>query len=745
MSQSRLVSLIGPGGVGKSRLALRIAAHLGRNFHDGAWLVGLAPVSNPSLVPEAVAGALRVPDLSDRDPTEALSKYLSERELVVVLDNCERLRRACAELLAQMLPHAPDVRVLATSQEVLGLPGEAVYRLAPLALPQEGQAAEMAELSPAVALFADRAASAMNGFSVTQDNVDTVTELCRRLDGMPLAIELAAAHARFLSPAQILDRMDDWFRLLTNRASGVPGRQQSLKAAVEWSYELCSKPERLVWNRLATFPATFDLTAAEAVCAGDGLSDADVAETVEKLVNRSVLISESTSWGMRYRLLETIREYGLYMLRESAQYENTVPNDVLRSRHLDWCVALAGDFESEWFGREQHKWLERLHEELPSIRAALSFAADHPGRTEAGLRLAASLCFFWRVSAFREGQSWLTRLLQESNAPSTGRTRALLALAWLLSGVDRAETSSVVDEALTIAQRVDPDSVPRALLLKGHYLSSEDPLRSGEIFDASLARARHTGSVADEAFALFGLGWSLGLQGDTAESEVHFRNSLAVCEAIGDRWWSGVVHRRHALVSWIHGDLDTMATAAREALGSSRLVPDLLTCADAICLTGVAEVGRDNHHAAFLFGAAGRYWEDAGGSVLTTPPWEKLLQRAKGSCREALGSATFEEQYLRGREHPMDDAIASALGEQPQPEEKHHISKQAIGLTRRESEVLELISQGLSNKEIASALVISTRTAEAHVQNILTKTGFTARSQVAAWHSRHSHGSSRPG
>ena len=733
LSEARLVSVIGPGGVGKSRLALRVASELQRAFRDGIWLVELASVSDASLLPEAIAGAIRVPERSNRDPVEALRTYLSDRDALLVLDNCEQLRDACAAVLAATLPRAPEVRVLATSQDVLGLPGEAVYGLKPLAVPATREGLESAETAPAAALFADRAASALNGFCMTRENVDAVVDICRRLDGVPLAIELAAAHARLLSPAQILERLDDRFQLLATRSHAVPARHQSLKAAMEWSYDLCNKPERLAWNRLSVFPATFDLHAAEAVCAGEGLTNAEVAEAVSELVNKSVLISEAHPWGMRYRLLESIREYGLHMLHESANQDQAVSEAVLRSRHLNWYVAMADQFDRDWFGPQQHGLLEKLQAELPNIRAALSFAAEQAAQSEQALMLAGNLGFFWRVSAMREGQNWLIRLLLAKAPPSRGRARALVALAWLLTARSRQEGEAIVSEALTVAEQFDPERVPRAMLVRGTLMSHHDPRQACAVFEEAVSAAKKVRSTADHAYALLGLGWSLGLAGAPEETEALVGESKALCEVAGELWWRGVVDFRRSLIAWMHGDHERMATAAMDALRASHLVPDLLTCADSVCIVGAAQAGRDSRNAAYLLGAAERHWEDAGGSVLCTPPWAPWLAEAKDRCRAAIGAAAFDEHYGRGKKDGLVIAMAAVLGERPEPKQQPPATCD-FALTRRELEIVELIAQGLTNREIAAKLVISTRTAETHAQHVLIKTGFSTRSQVAAWH-----------
>lgn len=734
LSQTRLVTVIGSGGVGKSRLALRLATKLQRTFTDGAWFVELASVSDPSLLPDAVAGALRVPERAERDSKEALQTYLADRDLLVVLDNCEHLRDASAALLAALLTHAPGLRVLATSQEVLGLPGEAVYRLEPLAVPYPSEGVKQAEMSPAVALFADRAANAMNGFQVTAENVSAVMELCVRLDGMPLAIELAAAHARFLTPAQILERIDDRFHLLSTRgSSGIPPRHQSLKAAVEWSYDLCSKPERLVWSRVSVFSGAFDLSAAESVCHGAGLTRTEVAEAIAELVDRSVLISEPHAWGMRYRLLETIREYGRQMLVEAEGGEYAISETVLRSRHLDWYAAMADEFDDLWFGPQQHELLERLHADLPNIRTALSFAVEHPDHTLTGLRLVGSLNFFWRVSAMREGHTWLERLLMANPRPSQARARALAALAWILGARGHQEGPAIALEALMVAQKLDAERVPRALFVRGVLMSQIDPREARPDLERAIAEAQGIGSTADQAYALFGLAWSLGLDGEPDHAETTFLASRAVCERAGELWWRGVVDLRRSLIAWKHADVERMRTAAMEALQASRQIPDLLTCADAVAVIAVAQVRTNSRQAAYLLGAAESYWEDAGGSIVRTSPWWPLITQAKHQCREALGSTAFDEQCRAGRGNRLQAAIASATGERTR-QKPQQPKVDDFGLTRREHEIVHLIAQGLTNKEIAARLVISARTAETHVQNVLMKTGFSTRNRVASWY-----------
>lgn len=734
LSQSRLVTLTGAGGIGKSRLALRAASEVRRGYRDGVWLVELASVSDPSLVAETMAGTLRGPDRSVRDPVEALTTFLAERDLLLVIDNCEQVMTACAPLTASLLRRAPALRVLATSREVLGVPGEQVYRLSPLPAPAPGDPAAGASAYPSVSLFTDRAAALMNDFTLSTENTDAVMELCRRLDGMPLAIELAAGYARLLTPVQILQRLDDRFSLLSGRGGAVHPRHRSLRATVEWSYDLCSPGERLAWNRLSVFAGDFDLAAAQAVCAGDGLDEPDVVEAIANLVAKSVLVSEPHTEGMRFRLLETIREYGIHLLRAADDSERyPLSEQELRSRHLDWYLRLAEEFDQDWFGPRQRQWLERLRTELPNIRAALSFAAENPEHARHGLRLAARLGFFWRVTAMREGHTWLTRLLAADPSPTRERARALLAIAWMMAsrGQGRVEEAN---EGEQLARQGGPELLPRALLLLGTLKLQEGDPTGMPMLEESVDLARHLGRDSETAYAVFGLGWALGLAGQPAAAQPLFDECVEICRRLGEHWWRGVVQLRRALVGWMHGDLDVTAAAAADALRASRVVPDLLACADAINLIGALEVGHDERRAAYLLGAADRYWRDAGGSIVHTAPWEALLDERMARCRELLGEAAFNAEFSHGKNDSLEDAIGNALGESSTPTARQAREGQAFSLTAREREIAGLVAQGLTNREIANKLVISTRTAETHVQNILTKTGFTTRSQVAAWH-----------
>ncbi len=416
----------------------------------------------------------------------------------------------------------------------------------------------------------------------------------------------------------------------------------------------------------------------------------------------------------------------------SARSRTSPSEQLLRTRHLDWYTSQAAEFDRAWFGPRQPEWLERLDLDLPNIRAALSLAADDPVHVEQGLILAGSLYQFWRVSAIREGEQWLTRLLQVDTQPSTGRARALVALTGLLAARGRPQVKMVADEAQAMAAEFEPSLVSHVMSLRASGSVDGDLASVEALLQATLTQARQAGSVTDVALALHSLAWRLGLAGRLPEAEVYFAETRVLSEEAGELAYLGAMQLRRALVAWMNNDPALMSAAATDSLRASRLVHDRFTSANAVSLIGVLAVGRQDRLAATLFGAAERFWEDADGSIVTTSPWRPLLDEAKARCRSRIGAAAFDDRYGRGRHQPLEDAIFTALGERPE-QPSMSLTQRDFGLTRRELEVVELVSEGLTNKEIARRLVISSRTADTHVQNVLSKTGFNTRSQVAAW------------
>src|SRR6516225_201613 len=365
LAASRLVTLTGPGGVGKTRLALRAAAGLARAFRDGVWLVRLDQVRDEALVAPAVADALGLQDRAGYAPEAAVAEYLAGRQLLLVLDNCEHLVDAVAKLADVLLRAAAGLRVLATSREALNMTGETVLAVPPLAAPEAGRSLSVAELArfSAAALFAERAAQVVAGFALTEANMAAVAGICRRLEGLPLAIELAAARLPVLSPEQIDARLSDRLGLLTRGGRTRPARQQTLRASIEWSYELCTRAERLVWARCSVFAGGFELDAAEGVCADDRLAAGRVLDLLAALAGKSILTTGHLERVARYRLPEPLREFGQERLRESGE-ETT-----LRRRHRDWHEQLARRADTGWLSPRLAEWVARLFREHANVQA----------------------------------------------------------------------------------------------------------------------------------------------------------------------------------------------------------------------------------------------------------------------------------------------------------------------------------------------------------------------------------------
>ena len=406
LGRTCLLTLTGPGGSGKTRLALRAAALAG-GFEDGLLWVELASLSDPALVSRRVAKALGVPDAPGRSATEGLAEVLGARDILLVLDNCEHLIEACAELCDALLRLCPGLRILATSREALGVTGETVWTVPPLSLPDPDRSLEFEDVErcEAVRLFVERTEASTPGFSLTQENAPAVARLCVRLDGMPLAIELAASRTRVLSPSMIFDRLDDRFALLTGGGRTAVPRHRTLQATIEWSHGLLPENEKALLRRLSVFADGFVLEAAEAVCAGGGIGEEEVLDLLSRLADKSLAVVDAHSGAeARYRLMETIRQYARERLQEAGEEAG------LQRRHADYFLAVARTAAPNLRGAGQSEWLTRLETEYDNLRAALAFYGSASTDAEAFLRLTAELWWFWWLRGhFAEGRVWLER------------------------------------------------------------------------------------------------------------------------------------------------------------------------------------------------------------------------------------------------------------------------------------------------------------------------------------------------
>ncbi|WP_328871165.1 LuxR C-terminal-related transcriptional regulator [Streptomyces sp. NBC_00287] len=715
LTEGRLVTLTGPGGVGKTRLASHVAKQIARTFPDGAWLVPLAALGDEAFVPHAVADALEVRNETGRPPLDVLVEHLRGRTLLLVLDNCEHVLRSCA-LLAQTLLAAGDgVRILATSRHRLGLAGEQLYEVPPLPAPApEELGASAAEHFPALRLFADRAAAVVPGFTVGEGNQHAVARLCRRLDGLPLAIELAAVRVRALGVDQLVERLDDRYQLLTGGSPASAPRHRTLRSAVDWSHDLCTPQEQLVWAWLSVFVGGFDLAAAEAVCGGEGLGATAVLDAVAGLVDKSVLVREERGGQVRYRLLVSLRHYGLEKLEDIGEVT------VTRRRHRDYFARLATEYEQTWFGPDQVAVTDRLRLDQDDFRAALDFCLTTPGEAQHGLRLAATLWFHWVAGgAWGEGRHWLDRALRAGARPDATLTRAM----WAGALMSLVHTRS----AAVLAGTDPPHSAPPA--------DAELPVPAPPPIPADAFGTGRTATttVGFVVLTRVELACTLVSRGRPGEATALCAEAVAVCEAHGEQWARAWALRTLGLAHWSLGEYDRAAEHARACLRlpyterrrqSLARTLDLLAAAEA--LAGQAE------RAAVLRGAVDRIWRDIGGDP-TQARGSGRRCAAERHARRALGDQAYERAHRRGGALSRNDVVAYALGELRRPTTGSSAAPDTRPLTRREAEVAALVAQGLTNRQIAEALVISQRTAEGHVERILVKLGFSRRSQLAVW------------
>ncbi|MGW0578504.1 ATP-binding protein [Streptomyces sp. NPDC002920] len=714
---TRLLTLTGVGGVGKTRLALEVAAAGRKGFGDGVWLVDLAPVQDPSTVASVAASALGVPDLSARPVVEQLGRHLAGRQCLIVLDNCEHLVDACAALADALLSAGPDLRILATSRQPLGIAGEHVVTVAPLSLPDE-----------AVELLRDRAAAIQPDFVVTDANRAAVTRLCARLDGLPLAIELAASRLRTLTVEQVLDRLEDRFALLTGGSRTARPRQRTLRALIDWSYELCAPAERSLWSRLSVFAGGFGLDAAEDVCAGNGIAPEDVLDLLDQLVAQSVVLITEREGQPRYRMLETIRQYGLQRLAESGE-ENTVG-----ALHRDFYRTLAERIADGWYGPGQEEGLARLRAEHGNLRAAL----EHSDAGTA-LALVAALRFHWCADGFLgEGRRWLDRALAASPEPTAARARALWVAAWaaLLQGDHPAADRSLAEAGELGARLNDPVVCAYVQGFRG-----TSALFRGQLDEAvsryERAVAAHE-AVGDGPGALISLFQLAIAQAHTADprAERTGRHAVSTAEAHGERWSRSYALWALGHDAWVRGDQDSGTALTRAGLEIQRGFNDYVGVALMMeLLAWITASGGDHERAGRLLGAVRSLWHDIGTTIsVFGPHLAERHEQCERSVVGALGPEAYEKALAEGGEHDRPGlAIAYALDAEPPLGPGPGPAPVPGPLTRREREVAALVAQGMSNRRIAAALVLSPRTVDGHVEHILAKLGFGSRSQVAAW------------
>ncbi|MGW1783670.1 ATP-binding protein [Streptomyces sp. NPDC002143] len=744
LGAARLVTLTGAGGVGKTRLALEAAAASSRAFPDGVWLVDMAPVHDPVAVPGAVAAALGLTDRGTQPVLEQLTEHLSGRRMLLMLDNCEHMADACAPLARSLLSTATELRILATSRKGLGVTGECVFPVPSLV---QAEATE---------LLRDRTAAVRPGFQVTEANRAAVARLCADLDGLPLAIELAASRLRTLSVEQVAERLEDRFRLLTSGSRTARPHQRTLRAAIEWSRELCSPAERLLWNRLSVFAGSFTPDAVEGVCAGDGVVVREVVDLLDRLVAQSVVEQAAGEGVPRYRLLESIRQYGWERLVESGEDQR------LRLRHRDFFLALAERLHQDWFGPCQAEILARLRAEHGNLLAALEYrggtrvspmvpatevrsglkpAAEPPrasgsGDRQAALTLTAALVYHWVAGGFLgEGRRQLERALGEAPEPTTARARALVAAAHVAQvQYDLTVADRWLGEAQELAEGLGEPAV-RAHV-RGHrgvsalYRGQREEALS-HIEQAVVAHAA-LGDRFGEVTWQCTLAIVQTVSADPRAPETG-RRALAAAEAHGERW-----ARAHLLMvlgrrAWMLSEQAEAKELTLSGLTTLRGFSDAVGVAKMVeQLAWIVASDGDHRRAGHLMGAAQSLRRDAGTTVAASDPQdEEYHSRCEAEVLDALGPVGYEQALVDGAvvDSPAE-AIAYALdvgtGTAAPP-------VAVSPLTRREQQVAALVARGMTNRRIAAELVLSPRTVDSHVDRILTKLVFSSRAQIAAW------------
>jgi non-specific serine/threonine protein kinase len=713
--------------VGKTRLAIEAAAAVAPHFADGVDLVDLSGVPDQELVWGAVAQAVGVEERADADLARRLAGVLRPQGRLLVLDNCEHLLAGCASVATRLLGWCPDLRILATGREGLGVPGEVTWRVPSLTFPwpEHPPSLEQLEQFGALALFAERARAARPGLVITAADIAAVSSICFRLDGIPLALELAAARVPALDFQEIADHLDDRFTLLT-RAVGVPARHQTLRASVDWSHQLLSPLQQTLFRRLAVFAGGWSLRAAEAIGPDPPVGPGRVVALLAALVDKSLVQAEDTATGTRYRLLEAIRTFAQEQLAASGEL------DGIHARHGRYYVDLSEQVASGLHGPDQGYWASCVDQDQANFRAAGLWCAADPARAGFGLRMAAGLGEYWLIRGLlEEGADWLHSALEQ--ARDAGETRAT-ALIWLAvftslrSGFKRGR--QLFEESIALQKQAgDRQHQARALAIFGFWLANhDDPEGATEAIELALALTTQSRDQYFAAFALLMASLTASVTGDAALSQVRAADSVRLFTEIGDRRGAG--YARCVLAERLIQEGNP-----KEALAMLRIcVSDFEALLDRwglLITTGSAVLAHaalgDWSRAAIAAGIADSLSERIGGRL--APAVQAPVDTTGARAAAKLGAAATALREA-GRAVGRSDQIAVALGLAGEPARPNPPKDSA--LTTREQEITQLIAAGLTNRQIAGRLFIAQRTVDTHVTHILDKLGCSNRAQIAA-------------
>jgi predicted ATPase/DNA-binding NarL/FixJ family response regulator len=729
LTTARVVSLVGPGGVGKTRLAIRAADTLGRGFADGAWLVELADLRDPGLVGNAAVAALDLRDQTAAEPIDILAAHLRDKQLLLVVDNCEHLLEAVAQLVAGIIRTSPNVRVLTTTREPLQVSGEYVVPVPPLELPESTPEAPLAHLreNEAVMLFTERAAAASGTFELTEANRSAVVELCRRLDGLPLAIELAAVRTRALPVEQIVDRLNDRFALLTGGRREALPRHQTLQATIDWSHDLLAPEEQSLLRRLCIFGGSFTTEDAASVCAFDERSAAAVPDTLASLMDKSLILREDVGQRAGYRLHETMREYASVKLREANEAE------LVEERCLERCRirCLASVDQARY---ELVEWLAWVDLEIDNIRAVLQRCIER-GDLVRGLDIAAALGYFWITRGTTEGVRWLDQLLAANDASPETEARACFFRGWLsLLRAEPADAPHWLDRAVTTARRAGlrPELALSLSLAATTQNACGDPATAKRLIEEAAPLVREVDAYPTTIELLQAQAVDAVFAGATQEAMELSTAGVRLSQAAGDIYYLESFRRNLASVAILVGDLETARAETVVALRLARDLDNRVAQYYSVCVLGWhASNTREPRRAAQLLGAAAMLGMSAGADL--GGPFEPFLRQAETAASSALGHEKYQSEFIRGRGLSRESALRLALRE-PDPAAIDRANDVKTGLlAAREVEVAGLVAEGLSNKEIGARLFISEPTVATHIRNIMNKLGCNSRAQIAGW------------
>jgi predicted ATPase/DNA-binding CsgD family transcriptional regulator len=790
LAMTRLLTLTGVGGSGKTRLAVEVARDLLEAYPDGVWLVELAPLSEDVLVPKAMAEALGVPERPAEPLAETLAEVLRDRQLLLILDNCEHLLEATSRLVDKLLDSCRHLRIMATSREAIGVEGEVRWLVPPLSVPEQGRTPSSEELEgyESVRLFVERARGRDPSFSLSPKYALAVTEICRRLEGIPLAIELAAARVGTLSIEQISQRLEGSLELLTRGGRTAVPRQRTLKGTLDWSHELLSEPERVLFRRLSIFAGGWTLEASEVVASGEGVAEREVLDLLSGLVEKSLVVAkESDEGGVRYRLLEPIRQYAREKLEKSGRA------GAARRRHAEFFLTLAEAGDLGLWGPDQHRWLERLKPDHDNMRAALSWASER-GDVELSLQLAGSLRRFWQAQGhYSEGRGWLVEALAKDDGGSSAsaRAKALEALARLageLDDLDQKENAAQKGLALSTASGIAGslvasfrDHVGDVAGIRGDYARARklyeeslrayrkagdkrgmaeaigrlgnvslfrgDYKRAKELYQEALGLSRELGGADPLGGFLMNLGYVSLLEGDHERAIALNEEAVTLFSAQGQIHYLPVALDNLGWAALLSGDREraegffTRTLELGEELGAKSTVAESLegmACAAA----AKGQTARSAH----LFGAA-RTLQNA--TVYQQALEERALREPYlTAARAQLDEAAWEAAFAEGQAMTFEEAVAYALSaEEPSVTTLPYTTtsqsslssapERPARLTPREIEVLGLVAAGMTNAQIAKELFVSIRTVETHITSIYHKLGVTSRAAATRFALEH--------